>query len=448
MKTNLTDTFIRSIKPPQTGYAYYFDIKSPGLRLRVSFTGAMAWVIQKKVKGGRRIHVTLGSYPAVSLKAAREQAYIVQAEAENGIDRIEAAKRETAAKQAEVLTARSLLDILEVYIATHIEQNLKPGNSRQDRIAQLRCHLDDLKEQPIAVVSRAQLQSIVDAKAAEGKIVMANRIRAALTAFFGWAEKRGHIDANPAERVQKAGKERVRTRTPSIEEVREIWAATFEQGTLWGAFLRLCILTGQRSRSDVAAMRWEWIDWHKSRYCIPNPKNGQPHIVHLSPPAMTEILALRPNGVAPATGLVLSTTGSTPLSGFAKPKARLDATVNGLRQKAGRPPMLEWRLHDLRRSQATALAEAGVDEGVVDRIQNHVAVGSRASAVAGVYNRAQKLPERAKALDLWAEMVLGQRAVVMEGIFADAATKTAPQIGTASFLGREECCPSGDLSRP
>jgi hypothetical protein len=62
-------------------------------------------------------------------------------------------------------------------------------------------------------------------------------------------------------------------------------------------------------------------------------------------------------------------------------------------------------LHDLRRSQATALAEAGFDEGVVDRIQNHVATGSRASAVAAVYNKAQKLPERAAALDAWARMV-------------------------------------------
>ena len=36
---------------------------------------------------------------------------------------------------------------------------------------------------------------------------------------------------------------------------------------------------------------------------------------------------------------------------------------------------------------------------------NHVATGSRASAVAAVYNKAQKLPERAAALDAWARMV-------------------------------------------
>ncbi|MDG1279956.1 MAG: integrase arm-type DNA-binding domain-containing protein [Pseudorhodobacter sp.] len=418
MKTNLTDTFIKSIKAPMKGYSAYRDAKYLGLSLRVSFTGAMVWVVQKKIKGSGRIHVTVGSYPAVSLKAAREVAHTVHAEAEAGINRIEEVKTAEAAKLAEELAARSVSDVLEVYIATHIVQNLKPGNARNDRISQLRRYLDGLAAQRIKAVTRADLQGIIDAKAAEGKIVMANRIRAAFTAYFGWAEKRGYIEANPAERVQKAGKEKPRTRTPSVEEVREIWNATFEQGPLWGPYFRLCILTGQRSRSDVMAMRWEWIEWDKTRYCIPNPKNGQPHIVHLSPRAMRELITLLPNEVVPAAGLVLTSDGITPMSGFAKRKHRLDATVNEARHRAGQPSMLEWRMHDLRRAQATALAEAGVDEGVVDRIQNHVAVGSRASAVAGVYNRAQKLLERAKALDLWADMVLEQRAIIVHGSFA------------------------------
>ncbi len=425
MKINLTDTAIKAMKSPAKGYNTHYDTKQPGLFLRISFTGSMVWVVQKKIKGGRRIHVTLGSYPAISLKAAREAAYTVQAEAEAGINRVEEAKKAEAAKRAEKLAARSVADILKLYIAMHVEQNLKAGKAREDRIAQLRRHLGSLASQRMAAVSRTDLQRVVDAKAAEGKTVMANRIRAAFSAFFGWAEKRGYIELNPAERVQKAGKEKPRTRTPNIEEVREIWNASFEQGPLWGAYFRLCILTGQRSRSDVMAMRWEWIDWDKTRYCIPNPKNGQPHIVHLSPPAMRELVALHPKGMTPPVGLVLSTNGITPMSGFAKPKRRLDTAINEARQLAGQPQMPLWRMHDLRRAQATALAEAGVDEGVVDRIQNHVAVGSRASAVAGVYNRAQKLLERAHALDQWAEMVLGQPCMAGVGCLAQPTVKSS-----------------------
>ena len=50
----------------------------------------------------------------------------------------------------------------------------------------------------------------------------------------------------------------------------------------------------------------------------------------------------------------------------------------------------------------------------MDRIQNHVAAGSRASAVAAVYNKAQKLTERATALDAWANMVTGEHNNVIQ----------------------------------
>lgn len=51
---------------------------------------------------------------------------------------------------------------------------------------------------------------------------MANRLRSAFTAFFGWALQRNHIDHNPSDGLQKAGRETPRDRTPSLDEVKEI----------------------------------------------------------------------------------------------------------------------------------------------------------------------------------------------------------------------------------
>ena len=251
---------------------------------------------------------------------------------------------------------------------------------------------------------------------------MANRLRAAIAAFTLWAYNRGHSVKDASTAVQKAGKETARIRTPSLDEVREIWAATFELGNLWGPFFRLCILTGQRSRSDILSMKWAWIDFEKSRYEIPNPKNGRAHIVHLCGAALAELTSLKQVQVAydadisitsweklVGSSFVFSTTGRTAASGVSKAKVRLDSELHAQRRKnCNGEPFEPWVLHDLRRSQATALAEAGFDEGVVDRIQNHIAGGSRASAVAAVYNKAQKLPERARALNAWGEMVLGR----------------------------------------
>jgi hypothetical protein len=69
--------------------------------------------------------------------------------------------------------------------------------------------------------------------------------------------------------------------------------------------------------------------------------------------------------------------------------------------------MPHWTLHDFRRAQATALAGNGFPESVVDRIQNHVASGSRPSQVAAVYQKHALLEERARALDVWAGIVAG-----------------------------------------
>ena len=60
------------------------------------------------------------------------------------------------------------------------------------------------------------------------------------------------------------------------------------------------------------------------------------------------------------------------------------------------------------------MAEAGVTESVADRILNHSASGSAPSAVARVYNKAEMLPQRAAALDRWAEMVTGEAGKVVQ----------------------------------
>ena len=67
-----------------------------------------------------------------------------------------------------------------------------------------------------------------------------------------------------------------------------------------------------------------------------------------------------------------------------------------------------WRLSDFRTAMATALAENGEAETIVDRILNHSASGSAPSAVARVYNQAENLTQRAAALETWGRMVTAE----------------------------------------
>ena len=91
--------------------------------------------------------------------------------------------------------------------------------------------------------------------------------------------------------------------------------------------------------------------------------------------------------------------------GKSKIKKRLDAAVK----------TAPWRLHDLRRTCATGMAEIGVAPHVVEACLNHVS-GAK-SGVAGVYNRAQYAAEKRAALERWAAhvegMVAGRTAKVL-----------------------------------
>lgn len=407
VKVKLTNALLKSIAPPESGKTTLTDAERPGLQFRVTTTGVKSWLFQKKVKGGRRLSITLGRYPEMSLSDARSEALKIELEARSGLDRIEQAKVDMASRQAEAAQARKVLEVLDLYIEQHVRRNLKPGQSRDERERQLRTYLAPLSQVRIKDLTRGDIQKIVDEKAAEGKKTMANRLRSAICAFTSWCFKRDYIAVDPGIKVQKAGTEKPRTRVPSIAEIHDIWIASYYQGDLWGPFIRLVLLLCQRSRDEVLKMQWSWIDFNRRQLEIPTTKNDKPHIVHLPEPALQELFAIqrkqRESGFN--SPFVFTTTGRTAASGVSKAKRRLDERIDTIRRERGADPMQHWVLHDLRRSQATALAEAGFSEAVVDRLQNHVAGGSRPSQVAQVYQLAELLPERARAISFWANQV-------------------------------------------
>ena len=58
-----------------------------------------------------------------------------------------------------------------------------------------------------------------------------------------------------------------------------------------------------------------------------------------------------------------------------------------------------WRVHDIRRSVATGMADLGVHPHVIESILNHT--GGHKAGVAGIYNRSTYEKEKRAALALW-----------------------------------------------
>lgn len=146
-------------------------------------------------------------------------------------------------------------------------------------------------------------------------------------------------------------------------------------------------------------MTWDEVDLASATWRIGGnrTKNARTHDVPLASQAVGILRTVeRRDGRALVFG-----SRNGPFSGWSKAKASLDARMSAALGHAPPP----WRLHDIRRTVATRLADLGVLPHVIEAVLNHVS-GHKAG-VAGVYNRSTYAGEKRAALDLWASHVTG-----------------------------------------
>lgn len=83
--------------PPEGRQADYFDLNMKGFGVRVGYGGAKTFFL-KFVYFGRQRRMTLGPFPAVTLKAARQRLLKAKTTLANGID--PAAEKQAAQREA------------------------------------------------------------------------------------------------------------------------------------------------------------------------------------------------------------------------------------------------------------------------------------------------------------------------------------------------------------
>jgi integrase len=229
--------------------------------------------------------------------------------------------------------------------------------------------------------------------------VARNRVRSSLSAFFSWAVTEGLLEANPVQGTAKLDEGGSRERTLTPEELRELWSVLrSEPNAQFADIVRLLILTGQR-REEVGSLRWSEIEQGLIVLPPERTKNSRQHEVPLSRQAKA-ILERQPKrkGRDFIFGI-----GELGFSGWSDCKARIDQALLTARRKSNRKAkaLPDWRLHDLRRTCATGMAELGVSPWIIEAVINHVS-GHKAG-VAGIYNRAKYSDEMRSALQRWAD---------------------------------------------
>jgi len=199
--------------------------------------------------------------------------------------------------------------------------------------------------------------------------------------------REGLCEANPVIGTNdpRTGR-RSRDRVLDAAEIRSIWNACRDDD--FGRIIKLLFLTGCR-REEIGGLKWSEINMETGKLTIPGSRTKNHRELALTlPPLALEIVGSIPR--REGRDWVFGYSGRA-FSAWSYCKIALDA-------RAGIAP---WRLHDIRRSVATHMAELGVQPHIIEAVINHVS-GHKAG-VAGIYNRASYEREIRSALALWAD---------------------------------------------
>jgi integrase len=391
-KARLTAEAVRKVSRPKSGRTEYWDTDLTGFHLRVTDKGVKSFAFMTRLHG-RQIRVTIG--PAeMDVADARQKARDIRDMARRGED-----PRRTSENAHTVERAVDLF----------VERYLKAKGRRTWRETELtfkRHVIPTWGKRPLDSITSKDVVSLLDGIMDRGTPIAANRTLAAIRKMFRWATGRRMIPASPAEGIEPPGEERDRDRVLSPDEIKALWVAWDEMGSPFGPFQKMLLTTMQR-RSEVAAMRWRDISSRKltngvteeiTIWTLPREmtKADRAHEVPLSALALEILEAM------PKRGEYVFTThekGEKPISGFSKCKKRTDTLSK----------VFGWRIHDLRRTGATELADLGVSPFNISRVLNHAR-----SDVTGRYDRYSYIKEKRHALDTWAvrieEIVSGKKA--------------------------------------
>ena len=383
-KLKLTKRVIDELAPNDKD-VFYWDTDITGLALKITPKGKKTFLVQYR-PGGRGTptrKVFVGPFGQVTLHKAKTEA--------NRILGLRAEGRDPAyeRQQAKLISASNKFsDVANDFLSKHASQNRTVEETA--RIIK-QYVLPKWRNRSIHDLGKRDVNDLLDVIVARGSPVMANRTLAALRKLFNWCVSRGTISTSPCEGIGAPHREKSRDRVLSDDELVAIFNAAKKIGGAFGGIVQLLILTGQR-RNEVSEMTWSELDLDNDLWAIPGSrtKNEKPHFVHLSPQATAVVSSVTNVGT-----FVFTSNGTTPFSGFSKAKKRLDELSD----------VTDWRLHDIRRTVVSGMAQLGIAPHIADKILNHQS--GTISGVAAVYQRHEFLPERKHALDAWGAHVNG-----------------------------------------
>jgi integrase len=386
----LTDTAIRAAKPLEGRTIKFSD--GGGLQLWVAPSGSKLWNIAYRY-GGKQLKLSLGAYPAVGLKEAREQRDAAKRLLAAGIH--PGQQKRTAARTKANAEANTFAVIADELLAKKTREGLAPAT-----LQKVQWLLDfarpTLGARPVAAITAPEILLVLRGVEGRGRHETAKRLRSTIGECFRYAVASGRADADPTSALKGAlTAPQVRHRAALTEPkafgglLRAI--SSYEGSPEVRAALQLLALTFVRP-GELRAAEWSEFDLEKTEWAIPpaRMKMRRPHRVPLAPQT---IAILRELHAVTGQGKLLFPSVRSPS------RCISENTINAALRRMGFTKD-EMSGHGFRAVASTILNESG--KWNADAIEAQLAHVEN-DAVRRAYHRADYWNERVSMMRFWAD---------------------------------------------
>jgi len=391
----LTETAIRNAKRPHKPRK---RAAGGGLYLLLMPKGGRWWRLDYR-HGGKRKTLSMGVYPAIGLKDARERRDEARRLLARGVDpgtlrkdakrarveahgnSFEAIAREWFAKQAPTWAASNADKVLR-----RLERDVFPW----------------IGKRPVGEVTAPELLAVLRRIESRGAGDTAHRAQQNCGQVFRYAVATGRAERDPTGDLRGALAPVRKQHFPSITDTKEVGEllralAGYEGALATKCALRLAPLLFVRP-GELRQAEWAEMDLEQAEWRIPagKMKVRKPHLVPLSRQGVAILRELQPL-TGPGRYVFPSTrTAARPMS---------NGTLNAALRRLGYPKDV-MTAHGFRSMASTLLNEQGWNRDVIERQLAH----AERDGVRAAYNYAEHLPERRRLMQHWADFLDGLTA--------------------------------------
>lgn len=342
----LTKRLIDATDCPTTGQVFLRDDDLRGLAVRLT-PGCKTFVLEKRVRGRVR-RIKLGRYGEQTLEQARDEAKKKIGEIAGGGN--------PAQDRRDQREEPTFGDLLDRYKTSHLPKR-RPSTVRS-YTGIIEQHLEAWRAYKLSDIT-SNAVALLHTKIGKTAPYQANRTIAVLRKMLAlgvkWKLCKGENPAKGVDRFHETPRDRY---VQHEEFPRLMRAIDAERDPYTRAAFKVLLFTGART-SEVLMMQWQYVFLDQAQWYIPNTKAKRSHLLPL-PVNVVELLADLPRVQAnPYVFIGHSTSGHL---------SDLSSAWSRIRKVANLPDV---RVHDLRRTLGSWLAEANESLVVVGRVLNH-----------------------------------------------------------------------------